>query len=88
MMIISNASSFRIFWIGLAFVVSVTVLIIMDETDNDPLWFYVMESSIGLMILALMEVAYQIWSRKKKNKSSMVYLLVFDLVILWNSYFM
>ena len=72
-MIISNGSSFRIFWIGLAFVVSVTVLILINNTKNDPIWLYVMEISIGLMILALMEVVYQIWSREKKNKSNMVY---------------
>ena len=75
-MIISNASSFRIAWIGIAFMVSVTVLILINNTDNDPIWLYVMEISIALMILALMEVVYQIWSRKKKNTSNMVYFLL------------
>ena len=72
-MMLSNSSKSRIFWIGITFVVSVAVLILINNTQNDPIWLYIMEILIGLMILALIEVVYQIWSRKKKNTSNMVY---------------
>ena len=70
---LSNSSKSRIFWIGIAFVVSGAALILINNTENDPIWLYIIEILIGIMIAALVEVIYQIWSRKKKNTSNMVY---------------